>query len=378
MKNFVKLIKQIHEERFSVVLHEIITKNIPVAFISIAPIAQAVNNVKNFQTQGLKITKLLIVDSSAIPDNLDFEVINVSDAMKIYNQPEYIFSNNSTASRIAVKNFPTSKVITMGKLTDKIYETFMTNLDELQKVYESLVDEESKRTFRGYWLGNITNRIGDFVFSNTPHYICAGFIPERGAIVIDGGLCDGGTAVRFSQMGYQVYGFEMDKMNYEKACKAGKENNFIVENVALGAYNHKMTYTHMSNPGASRFDPQGKEIAQVIPLDSYVREKNLPRVDFIKLDVEGAELDVLKGASITIAQFKPILALSAYHKWDDFWTIMNFVKSIRPDYEFAMRQFVISREDGGHLFKADTEDTLYNFGLRPALETSGECVLFAR
>ena len=62
----------------------------------------------------------------------------------------------------------------------------------------------------------------------------------------------------------------------------------------------------------------GADVVQIMSIDSYVAEKKLPRVDFIKLDVEGAELDTLKGAATTIARFKPILALSAYHKWETF------------------------------------------------------------
>ena len=378
MKNFVKLIKQVYEERYSVVLKKILDEKIPVAFLSLAPITQAIETVKNFRDQGLNITNLVVIDSTPAPLDIDFDIFHVSNAAKIYPKPEYIFTENIFNSRVAIKNLPASKTVFLGNNTDYIYETFMAHLDELQEVYTSLIDEESKKVFRGYWLGNISSRLGEIVFSNTPHYICAGFIPERGAIVIDGGLCDGGIALRFSQMGYEVYGFEMDKINYETARKVGEENNFVVENLGLGSFKHEMTYTHMPNPGASRLDSNGTDITQITTLDSYVREKNLPRVDFIKLDVEGAELDVLRGAATTIARFKPILALSAYHKWDDFWTLMNFVKSIRPDYEFAMRQFVISKEDGAYHFREGTEKFFDSLGLRPAMSGFQECVLFAR
>ena len=379
MKNFVKLIQRIHEERYSIVLEKILRKNISVAFFSFVPTAQVIATVNDFRAQGLNITNLIVLDSSSIKSNLEFKIINIKDAVKVYPQPEYIFAVDFTEVRVAIKNFPASKVLRMSNNnTNYIYETFMTHLSNLQEVYESLIDEESKKTFRGYWLGNISSQLSEIVLANTPHYICAGFIPEDGAIVIDGGLCDGGTARRFSEMGYKVYGFEPDKKNFAVAQRVGAEKNFVVENFGLGSFKHKTSFTHAINPGASRLDPNGSETVKITTLDNYVREKNLPRVDFIKLDVEGAELDVLKGAATTIARFKPILALSAYHKWDDFWTLMNFVKSIRSDYEFAMRQFAISKEDGAYHFYEGKEERLDSLGLRPAIFGFQECVLFAR
>ena len=64
MKNFVKLIQQVHEERFSVVMNRISAKKIPVAFLSIAPIAQAVEITKNLRAQGLNITNLFVIDNT--------------------------------------------------------------------------------------------------------------------------------------------------------------------------------------------------------------------------------------------------------------------------------------------------------------------------
>ena len=48
-------------------------------------------------------------------------------------------------------------------------------------------------------------------------------------------------------------------------------------------------------------------------LDNTVRKLGLKRVDFIKIDVEGAELQALRGAEETLEKFKPILSIAAYH-----------------------------------------------------------------
>ena len=311
------------------------------------------------------------------PVNLDFNVVHVSQAAQIYPQPEYVFVFSDIEARFALKNFSASKVLSLyGNNPENVYQTFMAHLPDLQEVYESLIDEESKKTFRGYWFGRISNRLGEIVYSNTPHYICAGFLPERGAIVFECGVFDGGTATIFSEMGYKVYGFEMDRINYERTLKVAEEKHFVLENFGLGSYKHIARYNPIGKSGSSLVD-NGAEKVQVTTIDAYAREKNLPHVDFIKMDVEGAELDILKGAATTIARFKPILALSAYHKLDDFWTLTKFIKSIRPDYEFALRQSYETPEDEPAIFPNGVEH-LTRLGLEPDARNFYECVLFAR
>ncbi len=62
MEKFVELIQRVHNERFSVVMNKIVTEKIPVAFLSLAPIANAVDMVKNLRGQGLNISKLITID----------------------------------------------------------------------------------------------------------------------------------------------------------------------------------------------------------------------------------------------------------------------------------------------------------------------------
>ena len=304
----------------------------------------------------------------------------MSKVAQIYPKPEYVWTLENISANLARKFMSGCKIILpaqiRGRSVDDVFEIFMEHLDELHEIYELLIDEDSKKTFCGYWLGCITNQISSVVYAKTPQYICQGFLPKTGDIVIDCGSYDGATAVRFVNMGCEVYSFEMNKTNYERAAKLATEKNFVVENLGLGSLKHTANYT--PNGGATQIDMHGSESAQITTIDSYVGEKNIPHVDFIKMDVEGAELDILKGAAITIAKFKPILALSAYHKLDDFWTLTKFIKSIRPDYEFGLRQFASTPEDIIDWFPKSLMDFLTAFDLEINSPNYEECVLFAR
>ena len=70
MKNFVKLIQRVHEERFSTVMEKIVTRKIPVTFLSLAPVDQAVELTKNLRAQNLNVTRLIVIDSTPPPVNL--------------------------------------------------------------------------------------------------------------------------------------------------------------------------------------------------------------------------------------------------------------------------------------------------------------------
>ena len=68
------------------------------------------------------------------------------------------------------------------------------------------------------------------------------------------------------------------------------------------------------------------------PIDKLVAELNLTRVDFIKMDIEGAEQRALAGARQTISKFHPRMALSAYHEPTDPERIPELVRQAWNGY----------------------------------------------
>ena len=116
--------------------------------------------------------------------------------------------------------------------------------------------------------------------------------------------------------------------------------------------------------------------AKFIDLDTYVARKNLPRVDYIKLDIEGAELDMLHGAAQTIKRCKPKMAVSAYHNPEDLWMLAPYIKSLRPDYEFEFRHYRIDCTD--YVLDDEQRAILKYFGLDYLMPNHGEMILYCR
>jgi hypothetical protein len=80
---------------------------------------------------------------------------------------------------------------------------------------------------------------------------------------------------------------------------------------------------------------QGTVDVQKIPLttiDHLVKELNLDRVDYIKMDIEGSEPRALEGAQETLKKFKPRISVTTYHEPDHPKLIPEIIKKARPDY----------------------------------------------
>jgi FkbM family methyltransferase len=81
---------------------------------------------------------------------------------------------------------------------------------------------------------------------------------------------------------------------------------------------------------------EGAVELEKVPLttvDKLVAELNLPRVDYIKLDIEGAEPRALTGAKETLAKYKPRISIAAYHQPDHPKLIPEIIRSERSDYQ---------------------------------------------
>jgi FkbM family methyltransferase len=86
-------------------------------------------------------------------------------------------------------------------------------------------------------------------------------------------------------------------------------------------------------------DPYGREAVELRTesIDALVARGALPRVDFLKVDVEGADLGVLEGAAETLCEQRPRLALACYHKPDDLVRIPDLVADLGLAYRWYLQ-----------------------------------------
>ena len=142
----------------------------------------------------------------------------------------------------------------------------------------------------------------------------------------------------------KIYALEPDKINVEK-CKKNMAKNGV-DNVIFvnkGAWNKEdiIKFDNTGN-GNSCVSENGENQIEVIDIDSVVNDD---KVTFIKMDIEGAELEALKGARNTIIKNKPKLAISVYHKKEDIIEILNYINQLDIGYKFYLRHYTHSASE---------------------------------
>lgn len=84
-----------------------------------------------------------------------------------------------------------------------------------------------------------------------------------------------------------------------------------------------------SNSLKDRFVPAGEEKVFMTTIDSFCDRRGL-KPSFLKIDAEGSELDILKGAQRTIKEAKPFIAMSGYHNPDDPEVLSGYLRTLHP------------------------------------------------
>lgn len=131
-----------------------------------------------------------------------------------------------------------------------------------------------------------------------------------------------------------IHAFEPDTGNYAALQQGIFQDltSFHAKNIALSDSKKTLNFSETGTMG-SRLDGSGNVQVQTSTLDDEVEHAT-----FIKMDVEGHEASILRGAQRLISQSKPKLAITGYHFADDLLNISKLIKEIEPRYRLRLRQ----------------------------------------
>ncbi len=213
------------------------------------------------------------------------------------------------------------------------------NIDEFNYVYNRLEDDFSKSVFTNIINFKITGKIEYLSPISTTrledYQSLLSFNSET--VYVDLGAYNGDTIEEVLSINSEIkkiIAFEPDVKNYKKLIQNTQNLNNI-ECYNIGSYSKEDTL-YFSGKGG-RNSALKKDGDYKISVNSVDNILNGGKASYIKLDVEGAELKSLEGAKNTIKTFKPSLGIAAYHRNDDFFTLIKYIDSLTLDYKIYLR-----------------------------------------
>lgn len=180
-----------------------------------------------------------------------------------------------------------------------------------------------------------------FPISHTGQYFAPSFMRfGEEEVFVDAGCCDLNSSLelrKYCPRVKKVYAFEPDPENYAICQEKRARFDFKeVELIPYGAWSERTTLSFAAtNDGSSHIGQDGNMNIPVMPIDEAIDAAD--KITMIKMDIEGAELEALKGARKTIQRDKPKLAVCIYHKPEDMIQIPMFIKELVPEYKLYVR-----------------------------------------
>lgn len=209
--------------------------------------------------------------------------------------------------------------------------------DEIETAYSLLADEQSKRVFKGAL---------DFIYTGRTEYLYAIESPKNEVFenilklkdesYLDLGAYRGDTVEEFLHFtdGYtSITAVEPNPRNYQKLqeyLETIKDARSL--NAGISDQDGVMTVSRKGGRMPVLGDLNGIEIP-VVTVDSLSLSPT-----YIKVDIEGMESEMLRGAERTLREFKPKINLAAYHRSEDIFKLIVQLKTIVPDYKIYLRK----------------------------------------
>ncbi len=223
---------------------------------------------------------------------------------------------------------------------DDFKEDFIKKRNEYEKSYNLLADDKSKEIFEkiiNFKISYDLEFMQGFTNDHEKQYFDKEIIPEiKNIRFVDGGGYVGDTLKEIIK-NYpdfeKIYCIEPNTLHINIAKRDfGDIDNIEFINCGLGREKISSDIKEeLQNNCAHDY-----QATNINSLDNLISEK----VDYIKLDIEGAEQDTIRGAKETIKKYKPILAICIYHKAEDWYNVPQLVLDIESEYDIYLRHYM--------------------------------------
>lgn len=225
-------------------------------------------------------------------------------------------------------------------LPHKLYE----QAAEVRKAASLWADDSSRREYLNHvkWraLGD-QNALGPPV-SEESYFLDSLYRINDHEVFVDCGAYTGDTAeqvIRRNPAFSRIIAIEADPENFDRLTKwigtleAPVASRINALNVAVGAKRGHLRFQAGGGEGA-KLAADGNVVVECVPIDEL---SPAAAPTFIKMDIEGAELEALEGARRSIQTHRPILSICVYHKQNDLWRIPLFIRTLVEDYRLFLR-----------------------------------------
>lgn len=171
--------------------------------------------------------------------------------------------------------------------------------------------------------------------------------PRDDECVVDGGAFDGDTLLAWlRERGPRFVSWLAIEPHPENAAALHRTIAALpvevrarvrVEICALGAESGTMAMTAQGSAGASAGAATGDPTEPMVPVRPLDDVVGVADVSFVKLDIEGAELDALRGMKRVVTRSRPVLAVCAYHRQDHLWRVPLALAELSPQARIHLR-----------------------------------------
>ncbi len=260
------------------------------------------------------------------------------EVKKYLDENDYTHINYLALYKYSDLDLDLDSPIFMGDFEDD----YKKNYSKYVEVYNQLSDQKSKDIFTkvlNFKISYDLDFMSGFTNDHSSQYFDNDILPKfKNINFVDGGGYIGDTAKilidNYSDFN-KIYLIEPIESNLKIAKRElAKYDN--IEFINFGLHSKKMTLNFNEDKSFSSIYGSGTNFVELNSLDTLIKDK----VDYIKLDIEGAELDAIDGAKRLIERDKPTLAICVYHKAEDWYKVPQKVLEINPNYKIYFRHYM--------------------------------------